>query len=219
MTAEATIRMDRMYRYQRHIYDLSRKFYLLGRDRLIRGLEPGRNARICEIGCGTGRNLVALARRYPDARIFGIDASSEMLKTAHATIARAGLAGRIRIERCLAAELDPAATFGLDAPFDAVLFSYTLSMIPDWRRAVDRATEVLKPAGLLAVVDFSEQRGLPGWFRKVLRRWLDLFEVTPCSELPAYLRALARRERGSLTVEPLYRDYACLMRYRRPAAF
>ncbi len=219
MTAEATLRMDRMYRYQRHIYDLSRKFYLLGRDRLTRGLEPGRGARICEIGCGTGHNLVALARRYPDASIFGIDASNEMLKTAHATIARAGLTGSIRIERCLADELDPAATFGLDAPFDAVLFSYTLSMIPDWRRAVDRATEVLKPAGLLAVVDFSEQRGLPGWFRKLLRRWLDLFEVTPRAELPAYLRALAARERGSLTVEPLYRDYACLMRYRRPAAF
>ncbi|HKX07193.1 MAG TPA: class I SAM-dependent methyltransferase, partial [Stellaceae bacterium] len=158
MTAEATLRMDRMYRYQRHIYDLSRKFYLLGRDRLVRELDPGPGARICEIGCGTGRNLVALARRYPDARIFGIDASNEMLKTAHATIARAGLAGRIRIERCLADELDPAGTFGLDAPFDAVLFSYTLSMIADWRRAVDRATEVLKPAGLLAVVDFSEQR-------------------------------------------------------------
>ena len=218
MTGEATLRMDRMYRYQRHIYDLSRKFYLLGRDRLVSELEPGPGARVCEIGCGTGRNLVALARRYPDARIFGIDASNEMLKTAHATIARAGLAGRIRTERCLADELDPAGTFGLDAPFDAVLFSYTLSMIPDWRRAVDRATEVLKPAGLLAVVDFSEQRGLPGWFRKVLRRWLDLFEVKPRAELPDYLRALSARERGALRVEPLYRDYACLMRYRRPAA-
>ena len=218
MTAEATLRMDRMYRYQRHIYDLSRKFYLLGRDRLVRDLEPGRGARVCEIGCGTGRNLVALARRYPDAHIFGIDASNEMLKTAHATIARAGLAGSIRIARCLADELDPAATFGLDAPFDAVLFSYTLSMIPDWRRAVDRAAGVLKPAGLLAVVDFSEQRGLPGWFRKALRRWLDLFEVTPRVELPRYLRTLAASEHGRLTIEPLYRDYACLMLYRRPAA-
>ena len=26
--------MDRMYRYQRHIYDLTRKYYLLGRDRI-----------------------------------------------------------------------------------------------------------------------------------------------------------------------------------------
>jgi len=217
MTAEATLRMDRMYRYQRHIYDLSRKFYLLGRDRLIRALEPGRRAAICEIGCGTGRNLVALARRYPDARIFGIDASNEMLKTAEAKIVRAGLADRIRITRCVAEELDPAATFGLGAPFDAVLFSYTLSMIPDWGRAVDRAVEVLKPAGRLAVVDFSEQRGLPHWFRNLLRRWLMLFEVTPRADLPDYLRALARREHGSLTVEPLYRDYACLLRYRRPA--
>ncbi len=217
MIAEATLRMDRMYRYQRHIYDLSRKFYLLGRDRLIRELALTPGARICEIGCGTGRNLAALARRYPDARIFGIDASNEMLKTAQATIARAGLSGSIRIARCLAEELDPAATFGLDAPFDAILFSYTLSMIPDWRRAADRAVAVLGPAGLLAVVDFSEQRGLPDWFRTLLRRWLALFEVTPRAELPDYLRALARREHGRLTVDPVYGDYACLLRYRRPA--
>src|SRR5438045_4358704 len=100
MTAEATLRMDRMYRYQRHIYDLSRKFYLLGRDRLVCELELAPEARVCEIGCGTGRNLVALARRYPGAEIFGIDASNELLKTARATTARAGL-GRIRLERCL----------------------------------------------------------------------------------------------------------------------
>ena len=218
MTAEATLRMDRMYRFQRHIYDLSRKFYLLGRDRLVRELAPAPGARICEVGCGTGRNLVALARRYPDAEIFGIDASNQMLRTARAAVARAGLAGRIRMARCLADELDPGVTFGLGAPFDAIVFSYTLSMIPDWGRALDRAVEVLKPAGVLAVVDFSEQRRLPQWFRTVLRGWLALFHVTPRAGLPDYLRDLARRERGTLMVEPLYADYACLMRYRRPSA-
>ena len=218
MTADATLRMDRMYRYQRHIYDFSRKFYLLGRDRLVRDLEPGSGARICEIGCGTGRNLVALARRYPDAKIFGIDASNEMLKTARSTIARAGLAGRIRIERCLADELEPGATFGLAQPFDAIIFSYTLSMIPDWGSAVDRAVTTLKPAGLLVVIDFSEQRGFPAWFRNLLRRWLALFDVIPRVGLPDHLRDLARREHGSLVVESLYRDYACLLRYCRPAA-
>jgi S-adenosylmethionine-diacylgycerolhomoserine-N-methlytransferase len=218
MSADATLRMDRMYRHQRHIYDLTRKFYLLGRDRLIRELAPAPGARICEIGCGTGRNLVALARRYPRAEIFGIDASNEMLKTAEATIARAGLSARIRIERCLAEALDPAETFGLAEAFDWVVFSYTLSMIPDWGRAVDRAVQVLRPGGGLAVVDFSEQRGLPDWFCALLRRWLALFEVTPRAEIADHLRALARRERGIVTVEPLYRDYACLMRYRRPAA-
>ena len=32
---EATRRMNRMYRRQRHIYDGTRRYYLLGRDRLI----------------------------------------------------------------------------------------------------------------------------------------------------------------------------------------
>jgi hypothetical protein len=36
--------------------------------------------------------------------------------------------------------------------------------------------------------------------------------------LPEYLRDIARRERGSLLVEPLHGDYACLMRYRRSPA-
>jgi S-adenosylmethionine-diacylgycerolhomoserine-N-methlytransferase len=217
MTADATVRMDRMYRYQRHIYDVSRKFYLLGRDRLIEGLEPHAGGRICEIGCGTGRNLMALARRYPAAEIFGIDASNEMLKTSQARIARAGLARRIRLRHCLAEELDPGVTFGLSEPFNAIVFSYTLSMIPDWDRAIDRAVEALKPAGVLAVVDFSEQRALPALFRNLLQRWLALFDVTPRAALPEYLRALAEREHGSLALEPLYRDYACLMRYQRPA--
>ena len=125
--------------------------------------------------------------------------------------------GRIRIERCLAEELDPA-TFGLSERFDAIVFSYTLSMIPGWGGAVDRAVEVLKPGGALAIVDFSEQSGLPRWFRNSLRRWLVLFDVRPRAGLPDHLRAVAQHEHGSLAVEPLYRDYACLLRYRRPAA-
>ena len=38
--ADAAIRMDRQYRWQRHIYDLTRLPYLLGRDRLIAELRP-----------------------------------------------------------------------------------------------------------------------------------------------------------------------------------
>ena len=37
-TGDAARHMDRIYRYQRYIYDLTRKYYLLGRDRLIAGL-------------------------------------------------------------------------------------------------------------------------------------------------------------------------------------
>jgi S-adenosylmethionine-diacylgycerolhomoserine-N-methlytransferase len=214
-TTDATTRMDRMYRHQRHIYDLSRKFYLLGRDRLISELELPRSARICEIGCGTGRNLLALAERFPDADIFGIDASEEMLKTARSRIARQWLDHRIRVRRGIAEELDPMITFGLAERFDAIVFSYTLSMISDWDRAIDQAIDALRPDGLLAVVDFSEQRDLPAWFRAGLRRWLALFDVNPHAELPIYLSAVAIRDQGELQVDRLYRDYACMLRYRK----
>ena len=38
--SDAAALMDDMYRRQRHIYDLSRKFYLLGRDEAIARLRP-----------------------------------------------------------------------------------------------------------------------------------------------------------------------------------
>lgn len=212
---DAGTRMDRMYRHQRHIYDASRKFYLLGRDRLIAELQPKPGARICEIGCGTGRNLVAMAYRYPGADIYGIDASDEMLKTAHAKIKRHMMEDRIRIRCCLAEDLDPAATFGLARKFDVIIFSYALSMIPDWEVAIERAVASLEPNGVLAVVDFSGQRELPAWFRAILRRWLALFDVSPRVDLPGFLDALARRDRAALTVRPIFRDYACILKYER----
>ncbi len=57
--------MDRVYRHQRHVYDLTRKHYLLGRDHLIDRLEPPAGGHVLELGCGTGRNLIAAAKRYP----------------------------------------------------------------------------------------------------------------------------------------------------------
>ena len=83
--------MDAIYRYQRYIYDATRKYYLLGRDRLLDELEPPPGGSVLEIACGTGRNLIGAARRYPDARFYGFDISSAMLDTARAPIARGGL--------------------------------------------------------------------------------------------------------------------------------
>ena len=61
-------RMDRIYAGQRHIYDLTRKYYLFGRDRMIDRLDLQPGATVLEVGCGTGRNLIRAARAWPDAR-------------------------------------------------------------------------------------------------------------------------------------------------------
>src|SRR5947199_9092708 len=89
--------MDGVYRWQRHIYDLTRKYYLLGRDRLIAGLDVPPEGTVLEVGCGTGRNLVLVARRYPKSRLYGLDISSEMLRSASASLARDGTGGRAKL--------------------------------------------------------------------------------------------------------------------------
>ena len=63
--AGAHVAMDKMYRHQRYIYDLTRKYYLFGRYKLIKELPVGPTDHICEVGCGTARNLVLLAKRNP----------------------------------------------------------------------------------------------------------------------------------------------------------
>jgi S-adenosylmethionine-diacylgycerolhomoserine-N-methlytransferase len=204
---EATSRMNRMYRRQRHIYDGTRRYYLLGRDRLIAGLQPAPGANVLEIGCGTGRNLVLAAGRYPDARFFGIDVSTEMLTSAITSVSRRGMTGRIRLAHGDGTAFDPQLLFNLPA-FDHVMISYSLSMIPDWRRVLQAAVNRLAPGGRLHVVDFGNQERLPGIARALLLRWLALFDVTPREDLKTALSAMADNSDAELRFERPFRGYA-----------
>src|SRR5262245_37280742 len=174
--------MDRLYRRQRHLYDFSRKYYLLGRDRLIQRLSPPAGSRVLEIGCGTARNLVVAAHFYPDVHFFGIDISSEMLETARSVIEREGLAPYVRLTRADAMNFDQPFQFGVPR-FPRIFLSYTLSMMPGWQTVLARALAWLAPGGELHIIDFGSQERLPGWFRAGLRGWLSLFHVEPCDQL------------------------------------
>lgn len=204
-TFDARERMDRMYESQRHFYDATRKFYLLGRDQLIERLKPAPGSHVIEIGCGTGRNLVRAARRYPQANFVGIDVSTAMLATATRAIGRAGLQGSIRVAFADATLLAPSSQH---QRFDRAFISYSLSMIPEWRRVLDAAARLLAPNGELHVLDFGDQRGLPAWCERGLRAWLALFEVTPRDELAAELELLAFRYRGKATIERPFLGYS-----------
>lgn len=194
--------MDRVYRHQRHFYDLTRKYYLFGRDRVIRDLKLRPGEALVEIGCGTARNLIAIEQRYPGVRLFGLDASSEMLRTAQAKVDEAAPDAQITLRQAYAEALD-TATFGTDAaPFDRALFSYSLSMIPDWRAALSAAASVLKPEGSIHIVDFGDLAGLPPAFRAALRAWLKLFHVEPRNEILAAVERFGRDAGAELWISP-----------------
>ena len=177
--------MDEVYRGQRHIYDFTRKYYLFGRDTLIAGLAAQPGMRVLEVACGTGRNLAKIGRAWPGVRLYGLDISAEMLKSARAALGDAATLGQGD-----ACAFDPAALLG-EPRFDRIVLSYSLSMIPEWESALDHAASLLAPGGELHIVDFGDLAGLPRPLAGALRAWLAKFHVAPRVDMPRAAQGIA----------------------------
>src|SRR5215213_7693301 len=207
-------KMDRMYRHQRYFYDLTRKYYLLGRDRLLREMKIADGEKILEVGCGTARNLIVLAKKHGGAHFFGLDASAEMLKTAERKVNAKHLEN-VTLKTALADEFTYDDTFGLEKKFDVCFFSYAVSIIPPWKESIENALENLKAGKSLYIVDFFDQKNLPVWFQKTLKDWLKQFHVKYPKELIPFLENLERSGLGKLRVTPLYRRYSLIAEFRK----
>jgi S-adenosylmethionine-diacylgycerolhomoserine-N-methlytransferase len=205
--ADAFENMNRMYRMQRYFYDLSRKYYLLGRDQLLDEMNVQPGDTVLEAGCGTARNLIILGKRHPQAKLFGLDASSAMLETAQAKVDAAGVKN-IDLKTALADDFKYDQTFGLTEPFDKIFFSYSISMIPPWKESIENALANLKPGGTLYIVDFYDQKDLPVPFRAFLKWWLAKFHVQFWEGLMSYLQTIDERDLGTLTLKPLFKRYS-----------
>jgi S-adenosylmethionine-diacylgycerolhomoserine-N-methlytransferase len=213
--SDAAAAMDRIYGWQAGVYDVTRRYYMLGRDQLIANLSPPEGAHVLEIGCGTGRNLVKAARRWPQAQFHGIDVSQVMLAKARQAIHKSGLQPRILLAEADATCLDSQALFNVRS-YERIYFSYTLSMVPEWGRALVHAADMLAPGGVLFVTDFGDQSGFPRWFRVALRKWLAMFHVTPRDDFEACLRRIAASRGMECDFVPLHGGYSFIAALRRP---
>ena len=209
--------MDRVYRLQRRFgfYDATRKYYLLGRDPMIEGLRPAPGSTVLEIGCGTGRNLIKAAKRYPDVNFHGVDISREMLAASASAVARAGMAKRIRLAWADAEGFDPVRTFRHEG-YDRIFISYAVSMIPRWQPVMRDAMRLLAPGGELHIVDFGDMARLPRWSRQAMRAWLRWYHVAPRSDLIEVAGAIAAENGGKSEVARLHRDFSWICVIRKP---
>jgi len=154
-------------------YDRFRERLLHGRAELITRLRLvlPRAAHVVELGGGTGRNLEFFDTALEDIAQFDlVDLCPALLERARDRLARYP---QVRV-----IEAD-ATSFRPGQPVDCVYFSYSLTMIPDWRGALFNALAMLKPGGLLGVVDFYHSAAQPdaglarhgAFTRHFWRRW------------------------------------------------
>ena len=165
--------MNNVYRYTRHVYDISRKYFLFGRDTLISEVASKSGQKICEIGCGTGRNLIKLAQLNSSNQLFGIDASDLMLEIARGKIKRH------KLERLVSTSNGLAEEFYFHTSFDVIMFPYSLSMISDQEGAIRNAFKFLNPGGVILILDFGELEGFPLIVGHLFKKFLKRFSVSP----------------------------------------
>jgi S-adenosylmethionine-diacylgycerolhomoserine-N-methlytransferase len=191
-------RLEQFYGPQAEAYDRFRERLLHGRKELIDALPVGTGSHVVELGGGTGRNLEFFDDRLADfASVTLVDLCPALLTRARA---RCDAKGWTNV-RCVEAD---ATRFGPAQPVDAVYLSYSLTMIPDWFAAIDNAIAMLKPGGIIGVVDFYVSRKHPAhglkrhstFARTFWPLWFGHDGVRPNPDHLPYL--LARTERIDL---------------------
>lgn len=125
-----------------------RLLYRRGRETLFAHLGLHKGNRVLVVGCGTGLDLPLLVEAVgPEGLVVGVDRSLPMLTQARKKVASHGWEN-VRLIDC-----DAAALTDVEPGFDAVVFTYSLSIIENWRHAWDAALKLLVPGGSVGVVD------------------------------------------------------------------
>ncbi len=163
------------YRRTASVYDATRWTFLYDRRFAVRALELAAGDAILEIGAGTGHNVSAFSDAVgPGGQVTLLDFSLPMLRRA---LTRKAGPGACRVDHICA----DGSRFVLRRTYDAILFSYSLSLIPDRQAALQAAIDHLEPGGRLCVLDFGRMDRW-GPLRWGLRWWLGRHSVQPIWE-------------------------------------
>jgi S-adenosylmethionine-diacylgycerolhomoserine-N-methlytransferase len=183
-------RLESFYAGQAEGYDDFRRRLLKGREELHAAIDWPIGGVWVDLGGGTGSNLEFVGDRVGTLKkVYIVDLAPSLLKIAER---RVGDRGWTNVETV---EADATQYRPPETLVDVVTCSYSLTMIPDWFAAVQNAIAMLKPGGLLGVVDFYVSRKHPdedfrrhGFFtRHFWRTWFDGDNVFPSPDHVPFL--------------------------------
>jgi len=206
-------RMENFYGGQAEAYDDFRRRLLPGRKELFDAIQVPEGGVWVDMGGGTGANLEHLGSRIRLLeKVYVVDLAPSLLAVARRRFQHRGWSVAEAVQAD-ATRFCPAQT-----PVDVVTFSYSLTMIPDWFAAIDHAREILKPGGLIGVVDFYVSRKHPaagfrrhGWLtRSFWPIWFAADNVFPTADHVPYLHRRFQpvsfvEQRGKVPYFPLLR--------------
>lgn len=137
-----------------------------------------------DLGCGPGNSTALLAQRFPEARLVGVDSSSEMLARA-----RSDYPGFDWVE-------NDVRRYRPERPVDLLFANAVMQWLPDHATLFPALLQMVRPGGVLAVQmpkNFDEpshrlMREIPGPFA---RRLQQVRALTPVQSAAYYYDLLA----------------------------
>jgi len=144
--------IEHTYQNWAKVYEWLTPIYLLGNEKRLRlktiaslHLQPGQT--VLDVACGTGRNFPLILEKIGSTgKLVGVDYTSDMLARAQERVEREGWKNVELIQA-------DAAHIELRQTFDTTLSTLAISVIPDYRGALDRMLAHVKPGGYLAIGD------------------------------------------------------------------
>jgi ubiquinone/menaquinone biosynthesis C-methylase UbiE len=194
-----TTEVRRRYGRIARIYDVANLEWLLyaaARERAIDMLQLQPGSRVLDVACGTGANFALIEKRIgPSGELVGVDLTPAMLARAGARVRGHGWENVKLLEANICAPPDHR----LRDPFDAILCTLALSVIPDWRHAWDAMLTLARPGGRVGVMDAGiPEPGGPTVIPRSVARPLERLFAADCRRRPW---RLLQRDTGNPVTE------------------
>ena len=120
----------------------------------VRAARPPRDGRALDVGTGTAKLALALARAMPAGRVVGVDVAAPMLSQAWPSIRRDPAGGRLQL-----ALADALALPFADASFDCATTAFVIRNVADVGAAFAELRRVVRPGGRVACLELTQPRG------------------------------------------------------------